>query len=151
MHVTIDGVMPREKRWGALDSCFWLVGPHQQSIPQLLSLASRVYKGKAPMVMRPLLLKALLMHIFHKKTYLSIGHQRLCSGDSCGHHNPSWSTQRESSPCQHRPHHPARSDLQANEQDTILQFFVVLISVVLVTMMIHTCNCPGLYYNSFLI
>ena len=45
-HVTIDNVMPREKRWGALDSCFGLVGPHQQSIPQLLSLASRVYKGK---------------------------------------------------------------------------------------------------------
>ena len=35
--------MPREKRCGALDSCF---GPHQQSIPQLLSLASRVYKGR---------------------------------------------------------------------------------------------------------
>ena len=32
-------VMPREKRWGGLDSCFWLVGPHQQSILQLLSLA----------------------------------------------------------------------------------------------------------------
>ena len=41
-HVTIDHVMPREKRCGALDSCF---GPHQQSIPQLLSLAPRVYKG----------------------------------------------------------------------------------------------------------
>ena len=38
-------VMPREKRCGALDSCFGLVGPHQQSIQQLLSLASRVYKG----------------------------------------------------------------------------------------------------------
>ena len=46
LHVTIDHVMPREKRWGALDSCFGLVSPHQQSIPQLLSLASRVYKGK---------------------------------------------------------------------------------------------------------
>ena len=45
-HVTIHHVMPREKRCGALDSCFGLVGPHQQSIPQLLSLASRVYKGK---------------------------------------------------------------------------------------------------------
>ena len=45
-HVTIDHVMPREKRCGALDSCFGLVGPHQQGIPQLLSLASRVYKGK---------------------------------------------------------------------------------------------------------
>ena len=32
-------VMPTEKRCGALDSCFGLVGPHQQSIPQLLSLA----------------------------------------------------------------------------------------------------------------
>jgi hypothetical protein len=41
----LDHVMPREKRWGALDSCFGLVSPHQQSIPQLLSLASRVYKG----------------------------------------------------------------------------------------------------------
>ena len=41
----LDHVMPREKRCGALDSCFGLVGPHQQSIPQLLSLASRVYKG----------------------------------------------------------------------------------------------------------
>ena len=40
----LDHVMPREKRWGALDSCFWLVGPHQQSIPQLLSLASRGYQ-----------------------------------------------------------------------------------------------------------
>ena len=38
-------LMPREKRCGALDSCFRLVGPHQQSIPQLLSLASPVYKG----------------------------------------------------------------------------------------------------------
>ena len=28
-----------------MDSCFGLVSPHQQSIPQLLSLASRVYKG----------------------------------------------------------------------------------------------------------
>ena len=35
----------QEKMDGALDSCFGLVGPHQQSIPQLLSLASRVYKG----------------------------------------------------------------------------------------------------------
>ena len=29
----------QEKKDGALDSCFRLVGPHQQSIPQLLSLA----------------------------------------------------------------------------------------------------------------
>ena len=36
----------KRKKMGALDSCFGLVGPHQQSIPQLLSLASRVYKGK---------------------------------------------------------------------------------------------------------
>ena len=36
LHVTIDHVMPREKRCGALDSCFGLVGPHQQSIPQLV-------------------------------------------------------------------------------------------------------------------
>ena len=42
--VTIHHVMPREKICGALDSCFGLVGPHQQSIPQLLSLASRIYK-----------------------------------------------------------------------------------------------------------
>ena len=35
----LDHVMPREKRCGALDSCFGLVGPHQQSIPQLLSLS----------------------------------------------------------------------------------------------------------------
>ena len=35
-------VMPREKRWELWDSCFRLVGPHQQSIPQFLSLASRV-------------------------------------------------------------------------------------------------------------
>ena len=28
----LDHVMPREKRFGALDSCFGLVGPHQQSI-----------------------------------------------------------------------------------------------------------------------
>ena len=41
----LDHVMPREKISGALDSCFGLVGPHQQSISQLLSLASRVYKG----------------------------------------------------------------------------------------------------------
>ena len=41
----LDHVMPREKRCGALDSCFGLVGPHQQSILQLLSLAPRVYKG----------------------------------------------------------------------------------------------------------
>ena len=27
-------------------TCFWFVGTHQQSIPQLLSLASQVYKGK---------------------------------------------------------------------------------------------------------
>ena len=39
IHETIYHVMPREKRCGALDSCFGLVGPHQQSIPQLLSLA----------------------------------------------------------------------------------------------------------------
>ena len=44
----LDHVMPREKRCRALDSCFGLVGPHQQSIPQLLSLASRVYKGYIP-------------------------------------------------------------------------------------------------------
>ena len=44
--VTIYHVMPRDKRCGDLDTCFGLVGPHQQSIPQLLSLASRVYKGK---------------------------------------------------------------------------------------------------------
>ena len=43
----LDHVMPREKRWGALDSCFGLVGPHQQSIPQLLSLASPVYKERS--------------------------------------------------------------------------------------------------------
>ena len=43
LHVTIDHVMPRGKRCGALDRCF---GPHQQSIPQLHSLASQVYKGK---------------------------------------------------------------------------------------------------------
>ena len=41
-HETIYHVMPREIRCGALDSCF---GPHQLSIPQLLSLAQRVYKG----------------------------------------------------------------------------------------------------------
>ena len=41
----MDHVMPREKRCGALDRCFGLVGPHHQSIPQLLPLASRVYKG----------------------------------------------------------------------------------------------------------
>ena len=29
----LDHVMSREKRLGALDSCFGLVGPHQQSIP----------------------------------------------------------------------------------------------------------------------
>ena len=46
LHVTIDHVMPREKRCRALDSCFGLLSPHQQSIPQLLSLASRVYKGR---------------------------------------------------------------------------------------------------------
>ena len=43
-----EGIRPcdaKRKRCGALDSCFRLVGPHQQSIPQLLSLASRVYKG----------------------------------------------------------------------------------------------------------
>ena len=49
-HVTIDHVMPREKREKkdaqALDSCFGLVGPHQQCIPQLLSLASRMYVGQ---------------------------------------------------------------------------------------------------------
>ena len=38
-------VMPREEQCGAQDSCFGLVVPHQQSIPQLLSLASQVYKG----------------------------------------------------------------------------------------------------------
>ena len=41
----LDHVVPREKRSGALDSCFGRVGPHQQSISQLLSLASQVYKG----------------------------------------------------------------------------------------------------------
>ena len=35
----------KRKKMGALDSCFGLVGPHQQRIPQLLSLAPRVYKG----------------------------------------------------------------------------------------------------------
>ena len=34
-HETIYHVMPREKRCGALDSCF---GPHQQSIPHNFSL-----------------------------------------------------------------------------------------------------------------
>ena len=29
----LDHVMPREKRCRALGSCFGLVGPHQQSIP----------------------------------------------------------------------------------------------------------------------
>ena len=38
-------VVMAKKRCGALDSCFGLVGPHQQSIQQLLSLASRVYKA----------------------------------------------------------------------------------------------------------
>ena len=37
-HETIYHVMPREKRCGALDSCFGLVGPHQQSIPHNFSL-----------------------------------------------------------------------------------------------------------------
>ena len=46
----LEHVMAREKICRALDSCFGLVGPHQQSIPQLLSPASlspatRVYKG----------------------------------------------------------------------------------------------------------
>ena len=36
----------KRKKMGALDSCFGLVSPHQQSILQLLSLASRVYKGR---------------------------------------------------------------------------------------------------------
>ena len=44
LHVEKNHVMPREKRCEALDSCFRLVGPHQQSIPKLLSLASRVYE-----------------------------------------------------------------------------------------------------------
>ena len=46
-HVTIDHVMATEKRCGSLDSCFGLVGPHQQSIPQVLSLASQVYKERS--------------------------------------------------------------------------------------------------------
>ena len=43
-----EGIRPcdaKRKRCGALESCFGLVGPHQQSILQLFSLASRVYKG----------------------------------------------------------------------------------------------------------
>ena len=38
-------VMSKRKKMGALDRCFRLVDPHQQSIPQLISLASGVNKG----------------------------------------------------------------------------------------------------------
>ena len=41
---THEGIRPcdaKRKKMGALDSCLGLVGPHQQSIPQLLSLVSR--------------------------------------------------------------------------------------------------------------
>ena len=45
-HVTMDHVMPKEKRCGALDSCFGLVGPAKHAATSLSGITSLYYKGK---------------------------------------------------------------------------------------------------------